>query len=69
MSLIGRGAVLCGCSASRCRPGGAAAGLAAQVFGDHADLVGGDVELVLLRVLEDQVVALGAGESAVRDPA
>ena len=41
--------------------------VAAEVARDHADLVGRHEQLVALRVLQDQVVALRAGERAVRD--
>ena len=41
--------------------------VAADVARDHPDGVGGHVELVPLRVLEDEVVAFGAGELAVHD--
>ena len=44
-----------------------ARGVATEVARDHAHLVARDEQLVALRVLEDQVVALGAGELAVRD--
>ena len=43
--------------------------VAAQVFHDHADRVRRHVELVVLRVLQHEVVALGAGERSVDDPA
>ena len=41
--------------------------VAAEVARDHADLIARDEQLVALRVLQDQVVALRAGERAVRD--
>ena len=41
--------------------------VAAEVARDHADLIARHEQLVALRVLQDQVVAFGAGERAVRD--
>ena len=41
--------------------------VAAEVFRDHADRVRRHVELVVRRVLQDEVVALGAGERSVDD--
>ena len=45
-----------------------AGGLATDVLGDHAHLVGRDVQPIALRVLQQQVVALRARDGAAHHP-
>ena len=43
-------------------------GLAPDVLRHHPDLIGGDVQPVAARVLQEQVVALGAGHGPADHP-